>query len=207
MRVERQLLRMGEYLVGRACQRLPQDIRAERYREWAAELPAILHDPQIRLAPLRAARMLGYAADTLRGTAMTLARARRRAPRMTAWLYLMLVAGLVSVALNIWTIAGAPGHALNYAQLAWSLLLVAFPISMLVHSALRVTVLICISSTLAGLVITFWNVAQAPGDWALYLVAATLFLLLLALLLVWWFASRPARGAHAGSPGSQRASG
>src|SRR4029077_19154075 len=149
MRGERQLLRLGEYLVGRACQRLPPDIRAERYREWAAELPAILHDPQIRLAPLRAARMLGYAADTFRGTAMMPARARRRTPRMTAWLNLILVAGLVSAALNIWTIVGAPGLALNYAQLAWSLLLVSFPISMLVHSALRVTVLICISSTLA----------------------------------------------------------
>ena len=30
MRGEDQLLRLGEYLVGRACQRLPQDIRAER---------------------------------------------------------------------------------------------------------------------------------------------------------------------------------
>ena len=75
MRGERQLLRLGEYLVGRACQRLPQEAREERYREWAAELPAILHDPQIRLAPRRAARMLGYAADTLRGAAMTPVRA------------------------------------------------------------------------------------------------------------------------------------
>jgi hypothetical protein len=57
MRGERQLLRPGEYLVRRACQRLPQDIREERYREWTAELPVILRDPQIRLAPLRAVRM------------------------------------------------------------------------------------------------------------------------------------------------------
>ena len=84
MRAERQLLRIGEYLVGRACQRLPQDIREERYREWAAELPAILHDPQIRLAPRRAVRMLAYAADTVRGATLTPARARRRTPRMTA---------------------------------------------------------------------------------------------------------------------------
>jgi F-type H+-transporting ATPase subunit b len=84
MRAERQLLRIGEYLVGRACQRLPEDIREERYREWAAELPAILHDPQPRLAPLRAVRMLAYAADTVRGATLTPARARRRTPRMTA---------------------------------------------------------------------------------------------------------------------------
>jgi F-type H+-transporting ATPase subunit b len=84
MRGERQLLRIGEYLVGRACQRLPQDIREERYREWAAELPAILHDPRIRLAPRRAVRMLAYAADTVRGATLTPARTRRRIPRVTA---------------------------------------------------------------------------------------------------------------------------
>ena len=132
MRGERGLLRMGEYLVGRACQGLPQDIRAERYREWAAELPAILHDPQIRLAPWRAIRMLGYAADTLRGTAMTAARARPRTPRVTAWLYLLLAAGLVNVVWNIWVIVRAPGHGQNYLQLTWSLLFVALPISLLV---------------------------------------------------------------------------
>jgi hypothetical protein len=49
MRVEYALLRTGEYLVRRACRRLPPDIRDDRYREWTAELPAILHDPQIRL--------------------------------------------------------------------------------------------------------------------------------------------------------------
>ena len=76
MRGERRLLRLGEYLVGRACQQLPPDVREERYREWAAELPAILCDPQVRLAPRRAVRMLGYPVDTLRGTIMTPGRAR-----------------------------------------------------------------------------------------------------------------------------------
>ena len=70
MRAERSLLRIGEYLVGRACRRLPREIRDERCREWAAELPAILRDPEIRLAPHRAVRMLGYAADTVRATAL-----------------------------------------------------------------------------------------------------------------------------------------
>lgn len=58
MRGERQLLRLGEYLVGRACQRLPPETRHERYREWVAELPVILRDPQGGFAPWRAARML-----------------------------------------------------------------------------------------------------------------------------------------------------
>jgi hypothetical protein len=71
MRAERLLLGIGEYVVGLACHQLPRDIRQERYREWAAELPIILHDRQIGTAPLRAARMLGYAADTLRGAART----------------------------------------------------------------------------------------------------------------------------------------
>ncbi len=60
--------RIAEYLLRRACRRLPGDVRDERYREWAAELPAILHDPGIRLAPLRSARALLYAAGTIRGT-------------------------------------------------------------------------------------------------------------------------------------------
>jgi hypothetical protein len=60
-------------------------------------LPRTLHDPQIRLAPRRAVNMLGYAADTLRGTAMTPVRAQRRAPGMTAALSLLLVACLAVV--------------------------------------------------------------------------------------------------------------
>jgi hypothetical protein len=32
MRWEHQLLRIGEYLLGRACRRLPSEIRDERYR-------------------------------------------------------------------------------------------------------------------------------------------------------------------------------
>jgi len=188
MRGERQLLRLGEHLVGLACQQLPQDIREERHEEWAAELPAILHDPQIRFAPRRAVRMLAYAADTLRGAALTPGRARRRVPRLTTTLFLLLV-GLVVVAWDLWTIARVPGHALNYVQLTWSLLLVAFPISMLVHVAARVTALIAVSGTLAGVVFGLWNVVQAPGDWVNYLTAAWFFLLLLAL----WLASRWAR--------------
>ena len=75
MRHERRVLRLGEFLVGRACRRLPAADRDNRYREWAAELPAILDDPGTRPGWLRAARMLAYASGTLRAAA--LARSRR----------------------------------------------------------------------------------------------------------------------------------
>jgi hypothetical protein len=69
--------RLTGHLIRRACRRLPDDIRDERYREWAAELPAILHDPGIRFAPRRSARALRYAAGTIRST--------RRLPRATGY--------------------------------------------------------------------------------------------------------------------------
>ena len=126
MRGERALLGIGEYLVGRACRRLPREIRDERYREWAAELPAILHDREIRLAPYRAVRMLGYAADTLRGTALAPGRARRRATLLPS---LLLIAALVNVVWAVWDAVRAPGHGANYVLVAWSLVLVAWSVS------------------------------------------------------------------------------
>jgi hypothetical protein len=66
MKGERGLLRAGEFLVARAVRRLPAKVRDERYREWAAELPAILQDPSLGPPGRRAARMLGYALDTNR---------------------------------------------------------------------------------------------------------------------------------------------
>jgi DivIVA domain-containing protein len=77
MRGEGRLLRIGEYLIARACRHLPSEARDERYREWVAELPAILRDPGVRPAARRAARMLGYASGTIRGTALTPGSARR----------------------------------------------------------------------------------------------------------------------------------
>ena len=77
MRGERWLLRTGEFLVGRAARHLPAAARAERYQEWAAELPVILRDPEIKPAAARAARMLWFAADTLRGAALRPGAARR----------------------------------------------------------------------------------------------------------------------------------
>jgi DivIVA domain-containing protein len=77
MRGERRLLRIGEYLIACACRHLPAEARDERYREWVAELPAILRDPGVRPAARRAARMLRYASGTIRGTALTPGSARR----------------------------------------------------------------------------------------------------------------------------------
>lgn len=68
-----------------------------------------------------------------------------------------------------------------------------FPLSMLARYAERVTALIFISGTLAGVVINLWNAAQAPGDWVNYFLAAWLFLLLLA----WWLISRWTRTRRA----------
>jgi hypothetical protein len=84
MRGERWLLRVGEFLVGRAARRLPAAARDERCREWAAELPVILGDPEIKTAAARAARMLWFAADTLRGAALGPGPAHRGAHRGTA---------------------------------------------------------------------------------------------------------------------------
>lgn len=54
----------AEWIIRRACQHLGGDARAERYREWAAELPAILHDPEVNPAVVRYFRAVSYAAGT-----------------------------------------------------------------------------------------------------------------------------------------------
>jgi hypothetical protein len=74
MRGERCLLSAGDLLVDLAARRLPAAVRDERRREWAAELPVILSDPEVKPAAARAVRMLWFAADTWRGT--TLGRGR-----------------------------------------------------------------------------------------------------------------------------------
>jgi hypothetical protein len=57
--------RAAEYLIGRACRHLAADVRGDRYREWTAELPAILADPGVRRVR-RDARALRFAAGTIR---------------------------------------------------------------------------------------------------------------------------------------------
>jgi len=58
--------RIAQAVILHACRGLPDDIRDERFREWAAELPAIMCDSDIRFAILRSARALSYAAGTYR---------------------------------------------------------------------------------------------------------------------------------------------
>jgi len=58
---------IAEYVIRRACRRLPDEVSADRRREWAAELPAILGDPDSRAAALRQARALRYAAGVYLG--------------------------------------------------------------------------------------------------------------------------------------------
>ena len=108
MRGERCALRAGEYLVCRACRRLPVRIRQEQYQEWLAELPVILRDRDTGPAPLRMVRMLAFAADTLRGTALAADayyrgahRGRGTAAKDIRWLGtgLLLLSGLLACAL------------------------------------------------------------------------------------------------------------
>lgn len=119
MRGERPLLRIGECLIGRASRLLPAEIRDERCREWTAELPAILRDPDTRLAVHRAARMLGYAAGVVWGTALARGGARGRLTAVMA-----VVAGLctacflVIMVTNTWRAVQAPGDWVPYFWIA-----------------------------------------------------------------------------------------
>jgi hypothetical protein len=78
--------RSCERVIRAACRRLPEDMRAERCREWAAELPAILDDQSIRPALRRAMRALTYSAGIAR-TTRQLSRAGRgtRPARTPQW--------------------------------------------------------------------------------------------------------------------------
>jgi hypothetical protein len=115
MRWERPLLRAGEYLVGRSCRHLPSSIRDERYREWTAELPAILDDPDTKPAWRRAVRMLYYAADTIRGTALASRRAKLRpSRRRTAMIGLRIIPELAAAAFILWASLTASGNRVTY---------------------------------------------------------------------------------------------
>jgi len=100
MRGERRLLRIGEYLIARACRHLPPEARDERYREWVAELPAILQDPDVGPAARRAARMLRYASGTIRGTVLTPGSARRGVAHIAKAAAPVIVTGLVGYLLG-----------------------------------------------------------------------------------------------------------
>jgi hypothetical protein len=145
MSLERALLHAGEYLIRRACSRLPPEIRADRYREWTAELPAILHDQQITLAPRRAMRMLAYAADTLRGTAVTPGSVRGlRSPAVLMTVYLVIF-----VVMGPWIAAG-PTARRNLPEVLIAIVLAIFAalgvraarILMITYSALGIPIVI-----------------------------------------------------------------
>lgn len=119
MRGERRLLRIGEYLIGRAARLLPGEIRDERCREWTAELPAILRDPDTRLAVRRGARMLGYAAGAVWGTALARGGARGRLTAIMAVVAGLCTASvLATVVTNIWRAVQAPGDWVPYCWIA-----------------------------------------------------------------------------------------
>jgi hypothetical protein len=194
MRGEGQLLRFGEYLLGRAGQGLPKNIRAERYREWTAELPAILHDPQVRFAPFRALRMLAYAADIFGTTNFTPARDRRQVRGATVVLSLFLIAGVANLSWLVWAMMRTPDHGPNYATLAWALAILAYPITGFLRGSLAAsTIFLTSMSGLFGAVVCLWNVVLAPGDWVNYGAAVLLLLLGTSGLFIWRVGDRWSR--------------
>jgi hypothetical protein len=78
---------LAEWLIRAACRRLPADIRAERCREWTAELPAILGDESIRPPVRRAMRALSFCAGISRTTRQLdrSARSGARRSRSSQW--------------------------------------------------------------------------------------------------------------------------
>jgi Phospholipase_D-nuclease N-terminal len=76
----RPVQRIAERLIRSACRRLPADERAERCREWTAELHAILDDESIRPSWLRGPRALVFCAGISRA-ARQLSRLAPASPR------------------------------------------------------------------------------------------------------------------------------
>jgi DivIVA domain-containing protein len=123
---ERRLLRIGECLIGLAYRLLPGEIRDERRREWTAELPAILRDPDTRLAVRRAARMLRYAAGAVWGTARTCGSARGRLTAVLAPLVGLTMAGFLDlVVTSTQGAVKAPGDWVPYFWIVTSLFCLA----------------------------------------------------------------------------------
>jgi hypothetical protein len=119
MRGERSLLRIGGSLIGLASRLLPGSIRDERCREWTAELPAILRDPDTRLAAHRAARMLSYAAGAVWGSALAAGGARGRLTAVMAVVVGLLTANsLTGVVWGILGVATDPGDWVHYYLIA-----------------------------------------------------------------------------------------
>lgn len=58
----RHVLTFCESLIQRACRGLPEDVGEDRAREWSAELPVILTDPDVRFTWVQYVRALLFAA-------------------------------------------------------------------------------------------------------------------------------------------------
>lgn len=69
--------RAAERLIRASGRRLPDEERADRCREWSAELPAILHDETVHPKLMRSVRALSYSAG-ISVTTRRLSRASRR---------------------------------------------------------------------------------------------------------------------------------
>ena len=145
--------------------------------------------------------MLGYAADTLRGTIITPRSARGRIPRMCAGLPVVcLVAGLGAVGLAAWAIVQAPGDGQNYLRLAWGLLFMAYLLRKRVRPAGPMTGLPRISALLSACRRLPMERGTGSRDWVNDFVAALFLLpLLVGIPLAWWLGRLQARtgGRHA----------
>jgi hypothetical protein len=106
---ERWLLYVGEHLIGYGCRRLPVKVRDERYREWTAELPAILGDPDTRFLWHRAVRMLCYSAGIAWRFGLP---SRQQTRRFVAAGWFFFVLG--SLAFDIWMTVRDPRDWVNY---------------------------------------------------------------------------------------------
>jgi hypothetical protein len=103
MRPDPHAQRVAERLIQTACRRLPADVRADRCREWVAELPAILDDESIRRPFLRSLRALTFCLGISR-TARRLSRSARASSPRTAnaqWRTGMPAARPADVALRV----------------------------------------------------------------------------------------------------------
>jgi DivIVA domain-containing protein len=126
VRGERSLLRIGGTLIGLASRLLPGEIRDERSREWTAELPAILRDPDTRLTAHRVARMLGYAAGAVWGSALAAGGARGRLTAVMAVVVGLFTAEVLTLAVRgVLGAANAPGDWVNYCLIVGGLLYLA----------------------------------------------------------------------------------
>jgi capsular polysaccharide biosynthesis protein len=103
--------RVAERLIRAACRRLPVHVRAERCREWTAELPAILDDERTGPSWLRGLRALAFCAGVCRA-ARQLSRPHEASVRVPVGLRVDVVV-VAGVAVLLGILAGAAYAKLN----------------------------------------------------------------------------------------------